>query len=59
MGSLGRWLPFNAGSALGGSATKIVPDLLPRWGGGVVLAVYAFAFATAAALQTSVQRDVA
>ncbi len=58
IGDFGRWLPFNAGRALGSTATTISPDLLPRWGGGVVLAAYALAFA-AVALATTVRRDVA
>lgn len=58
VGNLARWLPFNAGQALG-AATKpmISDDLLPRWGGGVVLAVYTLLFAVLAVV-TSVRRDV-
>lgn len=59
IGGLARWLPFNAGQALGAGAGKpmIASGLLPRWGGGVVLALYTIAFA-AAALTTSLRRDV-
>lgn len=58
VGNLARWLPFNAGQALG-AATKpmMSSDLLPRWGGGVVLAVYTLLFAMLAVV-TSVRRDV-
>jgi len=57
IGDLSRWLPFAAGGALeripgGGN------DLLPQWGGGVVLLGYVAAFA-AAALVTTARRDVA
>jgi ABC-2 type transport system permease protein len=58
MGNFARWLPFSAGRALGASATAGSADLLPRWGGGAVLAVYAVAFAVAA-VTVSVRRDVA
>jgi ABC-2 type transport system permease protein len=58
VGGLARWLPFNAGQALGAAAKPMLShDLLPRWGGGGVLAVYTLAFA-AAAIATSVRRDV-
>lgn len=57
IGRLARWLPFNAGQALGGAPKMhIVSDLLPRWGGGVLLVLYTVAFA-AAAVTTSVRRD--
>jgi ABC-2 type transport system permease protein len=58
VGNLARWLPFNAGQSLG-QATKpmITSDLLPRWGGGVVLALYTIAFAVLA-VTTSMRRDV-
>jgi ABC-2 type transport system permease protein len=58
IGGLARWLPFNAGQALGAAAKPMISSsLLPRWGGGVVLALYTIAFA-AAALATSLRRDV-
>jgi ABC-2 type transport system permease protein len=57
VGSLSRWLPFNAGLALGGSGANQA-SLLSRWAGGLVLAVYAVAFATAAVVTTT-RRDVA
>lgn len=58
--SLARWLPFNAGQALGGAVKAPVPSthLLSRPGGGAVLAAYAVLFAVAAVV-TSVRRDVA
>ena len=56
IGDLDRWLPFNSGLAL-----EHVPapgtELLPQWGGGVVLAAYALLFA-ALAVSTTVRRDV-
>ncbi|HEY3870506.1 MAG TPA: ABC transporter permease [Actinocrinis sp.] len=57
VGNFARWLPFSAGQALGAGANSS-QHLLPRWGGGVVLAVYAVAFAVAA-MSVSVRRDVA
>ena len=58
IGGLARWLPFNAGQALGAAAKPMMAhDLLPRWGGGAVLAIYTLAFA-AVALATSMRRDV-
>jgi ABC-2 type transport system permease protein len=57
IGGLARWLPFSAGRALGVSATNTSSDLLPRWGGGVVLAAYAVAFVVAA-ITTTTRRDV-
>jgi ABC-2 type transport system permease protein len=59
IGGLARWLPFNAGQALGAAPGKAMLDsnLLPRWGGGVVLAFYTAAFAVAA-VATSLRRDV-
>ncbi|MBS2962243.1 ABC transporter permease subunit [Actinocrinis puniceicyclus] len=58
VGALARWLPFNAGQALGVAAKPMMSqDLLPRWGGGVVLAVYTSVFAVVA-LTTSIRRDV-
>jgi ABC-2 type transport system permease protein len=52
-----RWLPFNAGLALGAGSPSVSADLLARWAGGLVLAVYAAAFAVAAVAAT-VRRDV-
>ncbi|MFE6282622.1 hypothetical protein [Streptomyces sp. NPDC057877] len=58
IGDLARWLPFNAGRALGAGAEAMgTADLLPRWGGGAVLAVYTLVFAVLA-VTTSVRRDV-
>jgi ABC-2 type transport system permease protein len=55
LGDLTRWLPFNAGTALG----RLPDDAgLPQWGGGVVLLAYAVAF-SAAALVATLRRDVA
>jgi ABC-2 type transport system permease protein len=52
-----RWLPFNAGLALGAGSNGAPADLLARWAGGLVLAVYATAFAVAA-IATTARRDV-
>jgi ABC-2 type transport system permease protein len=58
IGNLARWLPFNAGQALGAGAKAMTTgNLLPRWGGGIVLAVYTLVFA-ALAVTTSMRRDV-
>lgn len=58
IGDLARWLPFNAGQALGaGTKAMTTRDLLPRWGGGAVLAVYMLVFAVLA-VTTSMRRDV-
>ncbi|MFC1437372.1 ABC transporter permease subunit [Streptacidiphilus sp. N1-10] len=58
IGGLARWLPFNAGQALGaGTESMTTSHLLPRWDGGLVLALYTLAFA-ALALTTSMRRDV-
>jgi ABC-2 type transport system permease protein len=56
-GSLSRWLPFNAGLALGGSGRAVSAGLLSRWAGGLVLAAYAAAFAVVA-VATTTRRDV-
>jgi ABC-2 type transport system permease protein len=58
LGGLARWLPFTAGQALGGTGGMITSDLLPRWGGGVVLAAYTVLFAVAGVV-VSARRDVA
>jgi ABC-2 type transport system permease protein len=59
IGNLARWLPFNAGQALGSAAkVHVTSGQLPRWGAGVVLVLYTIAFA-AAAVTTSMRRDVA
>ena len=56
--SLSRWLPFNAGLALGGSGQAGPADPLSRWAGGLILAAYAVAFAVMA-VATTTRRDVA
>ena len=58
IGNLARWLPFYAGQALGaGGKTMLSEPLLPRWGAAAVLAAYTAVFA-AAAVTTTVRRDV-
>jgi ABC-2 type transport system permease protein len=58
VGNLARWLPFNAGQALGAASKPMISaNLLPRWGGAVVLAAYTLAFAVLA-VATSIRRDV-
>jgi ABC-2 type transport system permease protein len=59
IGGLARWLPFNVGQALGAAPGNdmLASGLLPRWGGGAVLAFYTIAFAVAA-VTTSLRRDV-
>ena len=54
---LARWLPFSASQALGQANLTGTARLLPQWGGGLVLAGYAIAFA-AAAMVTTLRRDV-
>jgi ABC-2 type transport system permease protein len=56
LGDLGRWLPYRSGQALEGVPFPGI-DLLPQWGGGIVLAAYAAIFALLAA-STTVRRDV-
>ena len=56
VGDFDRWLPFNSGLALEDVPTPSV-DLLPQWGGGLVLAAYALLFALLA-VSTTVRRDV-
>jgi len=53
--SLARWLPFQAGSALGRLPLN---DSLAQWTGGVVLVAYSLIFAIVA-VAVSVRRDVA
>ena len=58
IGNLARWLPFYAGQALGaGGKTMLSEPLLPRWAAAAVLAAYTAVFA-AAAVTTTVRRDV-
>jgi ABC-2 type transport system permease protein len=58
IGNLARWLPFYAGQALGAGGKAMLPEAqLPRWGAALVLAAYTAAFA-AAAISTSIRRDV-
>ena len=54
---LARWLPFSASEAAGRAGLTGVSRLLPQWGGGLVLAGYAVAFAVAA-MVTTLRRDV-
>jgi ABC-2 type transport system permease protein len=54
---LARWLPFYASEALDRSGIPAAAQLLPQWGGGLVLLGYAAAFAAAAVLVT-LRRDV-
>ena len=53
---LARWLPFYASEALD-KANVIGTQLLPQWGGGLVLLTYAAIFA-GAAIMTTLRRDV-
>ena len=54
---LARWLPFSASEALGRANMTGTSGFLPQWGGGLVVAGYAIAFA-AAAMVTTLRRDV-
>jgi ABC-2 type transport system permease protein len=54
---LARWLPFSASEAVGRGDMTGASRLLPQWGGGLVLAGYAVAFAVAA-MATTLRRDV-
>ena len=54
---LARWLLFSASEALGRADMTGTAGFLPQWGGGLVLAGYAIAFATAA-MVTTLRRDV-
>jgi ABC-2 type transport system permease protein len=56
LGDLGQWLPLRSGQALEGVPFPGI-DLLPQWGGGVVLAAYAAIFALLA-VSTTVRSDV-
>jgi ABC-2 type transport system permease protein len=53
---VGKWLPGGAASALGGAATT-GGDLLPVWGGGLLLGCYALAVA-AAGSRAVIRNDV-
>ncbi|NUP52829.1 MAG: hypothetical protein HOW97_36725 [Catenulispora sp.] len=55
--SAARWLPFTAGRAVALAVGAGSKDLLPRWGGGALLAGYAAVFA-AVAVATTLKRDV-
>lgn len=55
--SLGKWLPFNAGRALGASASDSSGDLLSRSAGALVLIVYVLV-GTIAALVSARRREV-
>jgi len=54
---LARWLPFSASESLDRASLTSPGGLLPQWGGGLMLLVYAVAFAAAAVLIT-LKRDV-
>jgi len=54
---LARWLPFSASQAAGQADMAGAAQPLPQWGGALVLAGYAVAFA-GAAMVTTLRRDV-
>ena len=54
---LARWLPLRASEAVGRADLTGASRLLPQWGGGLVLAGYAIAFAAVATVAT-LRRDV-
>jgi ABC-2 type transport system ATP-binding protein len=54
---LARWLPFSASQAAGRADMAGASQPLPQWGGALVLAGYAVAFA-GAAMVTTLRRDV-
>lgn len=54
---LARWLPFYSSEALDRANLSGAARLLPQWGGAIVLAGYAAAFATGAVI-TTLKRDV-
>lgn len=56
IGDLDRWLPFNSGLALQNVPVSGI-ELLPQWGGTVMLGAYALLFALLA-VSTTVRRDV-
>jgi ABC-2 type transport system permease protein len=57
VGDLARWLPFNAGSALGDLPGRADLDPVPQLAAAVALAAYAALFA-GVAVTTTVRRDV-
>ncbi|MGO9192507.1 MAG: hypothetical protein ACLP8X_29165 [Streptosporangiaceae bacterium] len=54
---LARWLPFAASEALNRASLLGGGQLLPQWGGALVLIGYTAAYAAAAAF-TTLRRDV-
>jgi ABC-2 type transport system permease protein len=55
--AVARWLPLAASESLDRASLTGSAGLLPQWGGGLVLAGYAGAFAAAAVI-TTLKRDV-